>query len=165
VNRRLKQVAVVFVIVFAAAQLLRPERANPPTDPKRAIQAYVPSSSELPGVLNRACGNCHSNDTVWPWYSQLAPASWVVVRGVREGRTAVNFSDWGGYRRDQQRVLLAASCDDARAGRMPVHGYTLLYPAAQLSNRDIDIICAAAQQVGADRHDELDASLALRSQP
>jgi len=144
-SRRLKQAAVVFVVVFAVAQLVRPERANPPTDPARAIQAHVGTTSGLPAILNRACSDCHSNATVWPWYTQVAPFSWLMARGVAEGRKAVNFSDWGAYSPNQQRTLLAASCDDVSTGRMP-GPWTLLHPEARLSPQDIETICAAARQ-------------------
>ena len=60
-SRRVKQAAVVLVIVFAAAQLVRPERANPPIDLSRTIQAHVGTESGLPAILNRSCNDCHSN--------------------------------------------------------------------------------------------------------
>ena len=98
-SRRLKQAAVVFVIALAAAQLVRPDRTNPATDPSRTIGAHAGTASELVAVLDRACGDCHSNDTVWPWYTQIAPASWLMAYGVKEGRKAVNFS-----RSEERRV-------------------------------------------------------------
>ena len=145
VSRRLIQGALVLVAILAAAQLIRPARTNPPTDPSRSIQAHLDATSGLGPVLQRSCDTCHSNETVWPPYSGVAPLSWVVVRAVAEGRRAVNFSDWGGYPPDVQRKLLSASCSDARNGRMPGSAYTLLYPEARLSVKDIDTICAAAQ--------------------
>src|SRR5262245_3352768 len=144
---RLTQAAVLFVVVFAAAQLVRPERANPPTDPNRTIRAHVADTSQLPAVLDRACGDCHSNNTVWPSYAQIAPLSWVLARAVAEGRSAVNYSEWGGYSPSQQRTLLATSCDDASTGRMPGGAWTWLHPEARLSSQDIETICAAARQV------------------
>jgi len=146
-SRRLTQAAVVFVALFAAAQLLRPERSNPTTDPSRTIQAHVPNSSQLPAVLDRACGDCHSNNTVWPSYAQIAPLSWVLARAVAEGRSAVNYSKWGAYSPGQRRTLLAASCHDASTGRMPGGAWTLLHPEARLSSQDIETICAASRQV------------------
>jgi hypothetical protein len=107
-RRRLKQVAVVFAVAFAAAQLVRPERTSPPTDPSRTIQAHVGAASGLVRVLDHACRNCHSNATVWPWYARIAPASWLMARGVAEGRKAVNLSEWGAYSPSEQRTLLAA---------------------------------------------------------
>jgi hypothetical protein len=144
---RLKQAAVVFVVVFAAAQLVRPARANPPTDATRTIQARS-GTSGLATVLDRSCRDCHSNATVWPGYTQIAPLSWLMAYAVTKGRTAVNFSEWVAYSPEQQRVLLSISCDDARSGKMP-GAYTLFKPDTQLSTEDIQTICAAAREVDA----------------
>ena len=144
-SRRLKQAAVVFIIVLAAAQLVRPERTNPTTDVSRTIQAHMPTGSGLVAVLDRSCRDCHSNGTVWPWYTQVAPLSWLMAQAVREGRNAVNFSEWAGYQPAQQRLLLALSCEDATNGKMP-GAYTRLRPETRLSPQDVETICAAARQ-------------------
>lgn len=143
-SRRLKQAAILFIVVFAAAQLVRPERANPPTDVSRTIQAQVGMASGLVAVLDRACSDCHSNGTVWPWYTQIAPLSWLMAHGVTEGRKAVNFSEWVAYQPEQQRMLLVESCQDVSKGRMPPSPFTLLHSEARLSTRDVETICAAA---------------------
>jgi hypothetical protein len=148
-NRRLKQAAVIFVVVFAAAQLVRPERANPATDASRTIQAHVGTASGLVGILNRSCSDCHSNATVWPWYSQIAPVSWLMAYGVKKGRDAVNFSEWAAYQPEKQRVLLIESCQDVTQGRMP-GPYTLLHPEMRLSAQDVETICAAAREAEAE---------------
>jgi Haem-binding domain len=146
--RRVKQAVVVFVVVFAAAQLFRPGRANPATDASRTIQAHAGTASGLVSVLDRACRDCHSNETVWPWYTQVAPVSWLMAYVVAEGRKAVNFSDWAAYSPSQQQTLLAVSCDDAMSGKMP-GPYTLLHPEMQLSAQDVETVCAAARQAEA----------------
>ena len=146
--RRLTKAAIVFFVIFAAAQLVRPERTNPPIDPSRTIQAQVENASELGAVLDRSCGDCHSNATEWRWYTQVAPVSWLMARGVAKGREAVNFSEWGTYLSDQQRALLALSCQDAKEGKMP-GPYTLLRPETRLSAQDIETLCAAAINAGA----------------
>jgi len=142
---RLKNAVILFVVVFAAAQLIRPARTNPPTDPTRTIQAYAGTGSEVGAILDRACRDCHSNETVWPWYTQLAPTSWLMAYGVTEGRKAINFSEWASYPPDVQRTLLSASCEDVSAGKMP-GPYTLLRPETRLSTQDVETICAAARQ-------------------
>jgi hypothetical protein len=147
VNRRLKQAAVVVVIGFAAAQLIRPDRANPAIDASRTIQAQR-GTSGLASILDRSCRDCHSNRTVWPWYTKVAPVSWAMAYGVRNGRMAVNFSEWTDYQPQQQGALLALSCDDVSTGKMP-GPWTLLHPEAKLSTRDIDTICSAARQAEA----------------
>lgn len=146
-TRRLTQAAVVFIVLLGAAQLVQPDRTNPPSDPSRTIRAYIAETSPLPAVLDRACGECHSNDTAWPSYAQIAPVSWVLARAVAEGRRAVNYSEWGGYSPGQRRTLLDASCDDATTGKMPGRAWTLLHPEARLSSQDIETICAAALEI------------------
>ena len=143
-RKRLKQASVVAVVLFAAAQLVRPDRVNPPTDVRRTIQAQMPTASGLGPVLDRACGDCHSNQTVWPWYTGIAPVSWLMARGVMEGRKAVNFSEWAAYPLDVQQRLLSASCQDVTSGKMP-GPYTLLRPQTRLSREDVETICAAAR--------------------
>ena len=147
-RRRVKQVTVVFVIVFAAAQLIRPERVNPATDAAHTIRAHAGTTSQLVAVLDRSCRDCHSNNTVWPWYTQIAPLSWLMARGVAEGRKAVNFSVWASYPPDVQRMLLSVSCQDATSGKMP-GPYTLVRPETKLSPQDIETICAGARQAEA----------------
>jgi len=147
-RRRLKQAAIVLVAVFAAAQFIRPERASPATDVSRTIQAHVGTTSGLVAVLDRACRDCHSNATVWPWYTQIAPVSWLMAYGVTKGRQAVNFSEWAAYSPEQQRILLALSCQDASEGKMP-GPYARLRPETQLSAQDVATICAAARQAEA----------------
>jgi hypothetical protein len=147
-SRRLKQAAVVLVAVFAAAQLIRPERTNPPIDASRTIAAHVGTGSELVAVLDRSCSDCHSNATVWPWYTEISPLSWLMAYGVKEGRKAVNFSEWAAYSPVQQRMLLVQSCQDVSSGKMP-GPYALLHPEMKLSPRDIEAVCAATRQTKA----------------
>jgi len=143
-SKRLKRAGVIFVIVLAAAQLVRPDRTNPPTDASRTIQAHVGTASGLAAVLDRSCRDCHSNGTVWPWYTQIVPLSWLMAYGVREGRKAVNFSEWGAYPPERQLQLLAESCRDVSTGKMP-GAYTLLHPETRLSAKEVQTICAAAR--------------------
>ena len=142
-SRGLKAAAVC-VVLFAAAQLVRPERANPPTDPSRTIQAHLGTTGGLGAVLDRSCGDCHSNATVWPSYTRVAPLSWVMAYAVKKGRRVVNFSEWAAYSPDDQRALLAASCQAASRGRMPGGAWTFLHPQARLSPQDVETICRSA---------------------
>ena len=143
-SRRLKQVAVVVVVVFAVAQLIRPSRANPPTDPSRTLATHLGAGgSGVVSVLDRSCGDCHSNATTWPGYTQVAPLSWLMVYTVKEGRKRVNFSEWASYSPEDQQSLLAASCQAVSSGKMPGGAWTTLHPDARLSAQDVKTICAA----------------------
>lgn len=145
-RRRLIHVVVVLVVLFAAAQLVRPSRANVPTDPSRTIQAHAGTTgSGLVVVLDRACGDCHSNSAVWPWPTRIAPVSWLMAYEITQGRKAVNFSEWAGYQPALRQKLLVESCRDATTGKMP-GPYALLRPITRLSAADIETICAAARK-------------------
>lgn len=144
--RRLGTAGAVFVVVFAGAQLVRPGHANPAIDPAGTIDSQVGSASALPAIVQRSCGDCHSNATVWPWYTKIAPLSWIMARAVSEGRKAVNFSEWTGYSPEQRRALLVRSCEDASSGKMPGVAYVRLRPDARLSAQDVEAICGASRE-------------------
>lgn len=147
-SRRLTQTAVAFVVMFAVVQFIRPGHANPPTDASRTIQAQA-GMNGLGAVLDRSCGDCHSNATAWSsWYTQIAPLSWLMAHEVAAGRQAVNFSEWAAYTPEQQRTLLAVSCVDAKSGKMP-GPYPFFKPETRLSEQDIQTICTAARQTEA----------------
>jgi Haem-binding domain len=116
-------------------------------------QADVGTASGLVAVLDRSCRDCHSNGTVWPWYTQIAPVSWLMAYGVTAGRKAVNFSEWASYPAQLRRALLSASCQDASTGKMP-GPYTLLRPETRLTAQDIETICAAARKAEAESADK-----------
>ena len=147
-RRLLKRAGVAFAIVFAAAQLVRSEHTNPATDPSHTLRAQLGSASGVVTVVDRACRDCHSNETVWPtsWYTRVAPVSWAIANGVAEGRSVLNFSEWATYSPAQQQTLLAASCQTAMDGTMPGKAWTLLRPEARLSAQDVETLCIAARE-------------------
>lgn len=143
-GRRLQYAAIACVVLFAAAQLVRPSRANPAIVESHTIRSQLGPASGVPAILDRSCRDCHSNATVWPSYTQVAPLSWLMSYAVTAGRTAVNFSEWTTYPPERQRRLLDESCQDVSKGKMP-GSYTLLRPETRLAAQDVDSICAAAR--------------------
>ena len=128
-------------IVLAGAQLVRPERTNPSTDPSRTLAARHAVPESVAQVLDRACRDCHSNDTEWPWYSHVAPVSWFVIDHVNHGRSHFNYSDWARYPPEEGRKLLKATCELARETAMPLASYTLMHRSAKLSRVDVETLC------------------------
>jgi Haem-binding domain len=153
----LKGAVLGLAFAFVAIQVYRPARTNPPADPARAIGASAPLSPAVHAILRRACYDCHSNLTVWPWYSGVAPVSWLVIHDVNHGRTRMNFSEWGTYSASQRNARLEEICERVTSGDMPILAYKLMHPEARLSGNDVQAICrwtksAPAQQTesGAD---------------
>ena len=130
VNPMVRYGVIAAVVALALAQVLPIERENPP------VEAEVPTTSEARAVLVRACFDCHSNQVVWPWYSRVAPVSWLVAKDVREGRDELNFSTWSRYDAKKQRKLLKETLKEIDEGEMPLWIYRLGHPEARLSDAD-----------------------------
>jgi hypothetical protein len=95
---------------------------------------------EVAQLVKRSCMDCHSNQTVWPWYSYVAPMSWFVERDVRRGRDRMNLSEWEQYAFKQKQKLLADIASAVKNGEMPLAQYTLVHREARLSDADRDIV-------------------------
>jgi hypothetical protein len=131
-------------IVLAGAQVVRPERTNPVVDPALALSARHSVPASVAEILDRACRDCHSNDTRWPWYSHVAPVSWFVIDHVNHGRSHFNYSDWARYSPEEGRKLLKKSCNLARKSEMPLASYAWLHRSAKLSRADVETLCGWA---------------------
>jgi hypothetical protein len=131
---------LVLVGVLVVIQVVVPARTNPPTDPAMTLAAARPDSAAAVAVMNRSCHDCHSNDTTWPWYSRVAPVSWLVAHDVNEGRGELNLSEFGTYPPKKQQHKLEA-CQQVRDGEMPMASYVLIHPDAKLRAGDVELIC------------------------
>jgi len=141
-TRKLIQwVSVPAILGAVAIQFVRPARTNPATIPERTLAARVPVGSEAAAVLDRACRDCHSNDTRWPWYSHVAPVSWFVIDHVNHGRRHLNYSDWAQYPRDDAERLLKNVCAFAKKDTMPLPSYLRVHREARLTDADVAALC------------------------
>ena len=140
----IKKGLYVAVVVLVVAQFFPPARTNPEVDPSQSIHASLPLHPVVASALARACNDCHSNLTTWPWYSKVAPASWLVVSDVGRGRRALNFSEWNSLSFEKRQKLLPEICEEIAEREMPTEEYLLLHPRARLTRAEIDSICSWA---------------------
>ncbi len=140
-----KRVIVALVVLLVIAQFIRPTRTNPPVDPALEINASQSAGHAIRSIFARSCNDCHSNLTVWPWYSNVAPASWLLAYDVNRGRNTMNLSQWGAYSAEKKRGLMKEICKEVSNREMPAGAYTLLHPAARLSDADVQTVCAWTQ--------------------
>ena len=147
-----RKLLYVLVAVLIGIQFVRPERTNPPVDPNRTVQAHLPVPEAVTNILKRSCYDCHSNETRWPWYSNIAPISWLIADDVDHGRSHVNFSEWPAEDPKKVRKILDEVCEVVEEGEMPLEAYVWLHPSAKLSEQDVATICEwteqAIQQLG-----------------
>ena len=138
----LKVLLAVLTVLFIALQFSQPAKTNPASDPALALQTRAQVPNEVATIFDHACRDCHSNETAWPWYSRIAPVSWLVADDVRIGRQQLNFSEWGRYNARQAENKLEEICAVVQAEAMPPKKYTLAHPAARLTASDVKAICA-----------------------
>jgi hypothetical protein len=128
--------AISLLVLFVGAQFVRPAKTNPAMDESRALEQQIQMNEEVKATLKRACYDCHSNETKWPLYSQVAPISWFVIDHVNHGRRHLNFSDWARYDKQRQAEQLKEIQETVRAGAMPLASYLLAHSEAKLSDDD-----------------------------
>jgi hypothetical protein len=128
------------LIVFGSSRSRKESTQTPGVHDDRYPDPF--RGSEGGKTLARACGNCHSNQTKLPWYSHVVPVSWWINRHVREGRQALNFTEWTTYSARRQHDELESICGVVSNGRMPPASYRVLHPESQLEAEDKRLICA-----------------------
>jgi hypothetical protein len=143
----LKVGGIGLAVLLITIQFFRPERSNPALDPSGDITAQVPVPSAVRSILKRSCFDCHSNETRWPWYTNIAPVSWLVANDVKEGRAHLNFSEWGSYKQGKRISRLDIMISEVDKGGMPPKDYLLLHGDAALTEADKDTFCAWAEQL------------------
>jgi hypothetical protein len=145
-SRPLKVLILVVATMFAAIQAFRPDRTSPPSDPAQSVTSAVPVPSRVQTVLTRSCYDCHSHETRWPWYSQVAPISWMIANDVSEGRDYLNFSTWASYSAVKAADKLETIAKELSGRGMPPIAYTLIHRDARLSDAEVAAVVAWATE-------------------
>lgn len=120
--------------LFLGIQFVPVEAKENPT-----AQPPLPEPPEVVAILKRACYDCHSHEVRWPWYSRIAPVSWLVARDVIEGRKGINFSEWPEDEEDRE-FSREQTWDSVESGDMPLWFYLPLHPEANLTEADKAIL-------------------------
>ncbi|MDP6478729.1 MAG: heme-binding domain-containing protein [Phycisphaerales bacterium] len=122
------------VVVGTGIQFVPVKRTNPP------VTETIAAPPEVMAILRRSCFDCHSNETIWPWYAYVAPASWLVVSDVDTGREELNFSEWDAYNAQRRAHKIKECGEEVAEGEMPLWIYLPTHPEARLTPEDVDAI-------------------------
>ena len=132
-SRGWKITGAALLAVALGIQLVPVDRSNPP------VQRTIDAPEDVERVLRRSCYDCHSNETDWPWYSRVAPASWLVADDVHEAREDMNFSEWPDDP-DDATDLIEEIGEQVESGAMPLDSYLWLHPEARLSDEERQLL-------------------------
>lgn len=122
------------IIIVLAIQFVPVNRDNPP------ITAAINAPVDFSTIIKRSCYDCHSNETEWPWYSFIAPASWLIASDVHDGRKHLNFSTWEDLTQERRLIKAEEIWDEVSDGEMPLGIYLIMHSDASLSDSDKEVI-------------------------
>jgi hypothetical protein len=134
----LKKILIVLAIIVIGIQFIPVDRSNPP------VTQEIDAPANVLSILKTSCYDCHSNESKWPWYSYIAPVSFLVAGDVEDGRKRVNFSEWDKYDEKKRAKKLEHIVDMVEEGEMPLPMYTFIHTDAKLDSSKIRIIKAWA---------------------
>jgi len=140
--KKLQKYAVLaLAAVFVAIQLVPVHRDNPP------VASDLDAPADVKSILRRACYDCHSNETRWPWYAYVAPVSWLVAHDVEEGRRELNFSIWGSYPEKKRISHAGNAVEEIEEGHMPLPKYLITHRDARVTPEELEKLRAWSESL------------------
>ena len=133
---------IIIVLVLIGIQFVPVSKTNPP------VTGEIKAPAEVMEILRTSCYDCHSNESKWPWYSNIAPVSWLVVDDVNEGREHLNFSEWQSYSAEDKAEDIEEIWEEIEEEEMPLWFYLPLHPEARLSDAQKETIRKWAEAGG-----------------
>jgi len=135
-----RKILIALVIILMLIQFIRPTRNNGMAATPQDITHYVQVPDTVMHSLQRSCYDCHSNHTVYPWYTEINPIGLWLNNHIEEGKEEINFSDLSKYDKHKLDDKLKDVAEDVESGEMPLSSYTLIHTNAKLNKDDIKTI-------------------------
>jgi len=104
------------------------------------ITSDIKAPNDVKKILRESCYDCHSNETIWYWYTDYAPISWLITHDVNEGREYLNFSTWDKYSVSEKKELLTDSIETIQEGEMPMKIYEIMHPDSKINKEELNTL-------------------------
>ena len=143
----LKTTGWLLLIAFIVIQFFRPEKNINPGDQPNAISKKYIVSADVKTILDKACMDCHSNNTQYPWYNNIQPVAWWLANHVKDGKKELNFDEYINKRPRFQYRRMEQTIDLVKKGEMPFDSYTWAHKDAILSEEEKTKLFGWAQAV------------------
>ncbi|HFC00060.1 MAG TPA: cytochrome C [Phaeodactylibacter sp.] len=131
INR--KTIFLILLGVFILMQFFRIDKTNPPVDAKLDFININQPPENISKMIKSACYDCHSYETKYPWYSNIAPVSWWLKGHIDEARGELNFSEWGSYSAKKASHKMEEAMEEVEEKEMPLTPYVIAHSEAKLS--------------------------------
>jgi hypothetical protein len=128
----IRKILLSIGLLLIAIQLIRVDTTNPALTPEKDFIDVTNAPNEVAVLLKSSCYDCHSNETKYPWYFNVAPISWWLKNHINEGREELNFSLWNDYNTKRKDKKLKECIEQINEGEMPMSSYTLTHKDAKL---------------------------------
>ncbi|WP_456376760.1 heme-binding domain-containing protein [Lutibacter sp.] len=135
----MKKVLLGVLVVLVLIQFIRPEK-NVSKDETNAITTVLEVPIEVKTIIQTSCADCHSNNTKYPWYSEIAPVSWYLAQHVNEGKEHLNFSEWATYNKNQRSHIIKDLEEELEEHEMPLKSYLILHKEAEITKEQYTIL-------------------------
>lgn len=144
-----KKIAIVLLVILIGMQFYRPDKNVAKGDYVTAFEEETQPSPDVKEILKTACYDCHSANTEYPWYNNIAPVSYWLADHIEEGKEHLNFSDWENYDAKKKDHKLEEVIEEVKEGKMPLNEYTWTHADAKLSDEQISALLAWADEARA----------------
>ena len=131
----IKKVAIGFVVLLVAIQAIRPSKN---TDTRVITSQELKMDENTLSILDKACLDCHSNNSRYLWYSEIMPVGWLISHDIDEGKEHLNFSEWANYSDKKKDHKLDEVVEMMEKGEMPLAIYLPTHPEAKLAKQEVD---------------------------
>ena len=129
----MKKIIIAVILIIVIIQLIPSDRSNPAVNTNKEFMTLMKPPSNIQKILRDSCYDCHSHETIYPWYSNIAPISWLINEHVRNGRRHLNFSLWEDYKETKKDVKIEECIEMIKSGEMPMKGYVIFHNNADLT--------------------------------
>ena len=133
---KVKFILILLSILFVIAQFIPVDQSNPAGEAEQDFFKLHPAPEHVETLIKNACYDCHSYETVWPWYSSISPVSNWVAHHVEEGREHLNFSTFGEYSSKKAAHKLEECFEEIEEGEMPLASHTWVHEESRLSDEE-----------------------------
>jgi hypothetical protein len=143
----LKKIGLFLLICLVIIQFIRPAKNNSITDSSKQITAVTAVPENVNVILKKACNDCHSNNTTYPWYSNIQPVYFWLNNHIKEGKREINFDEFASYRLRKQYHKMEKLIDEIQEGEMPLSSYTWIHKDAKLTDVEKATLTDWAQSI------------------